>query len=78
MGLGRLLLIVLLAGLAYLVYQRYIRKLIDRHKDPQHDKKKINKTVRCQHCQLHLPEHEAIQHHGRYYCSQEHLEKDVQ
>lgn len=33
------------------------------------------KMVRCKLCQLHIPENEALQKAGEYYCSQEHLEE---
>lgn len=33
------------------------------------------KMVRCKVCQLHIPENEALQKAGEYYCSQEHLEE---
>ncbi|HFD33088.1 MAG TPA: hypothetical protein ENJ28_10350 [Gammaproteobacteria bacterium] len=33
------------------------------------------KMVRCEVCQLHIPEGEALQKNGHFYCSQEHLEK---
>ena len=33
------------------------------------------KMVRCKVCQLHIPENEALQNAGDYYCSQEHLEE---
>ncbi len=31
----------------------------------------------CAHCGLHIPEDEAIRHHGKPYCCREHAEKDV-
>ena len=33
------------------------------------------KMVRCKVCKLHIPENEALQKAGEYYCSQEHLEE---
>jgi uncharacterized protein len=34
------------------------------------------RMVRCQNCQVHLPEHQAIQSGQRWYCSREHLDAD--
>lgn len=31
--------------------------------------------VRCQHCQLYLPQHQAIQRHNQWYCSNEHADQ---
>lgn len=33
------------------------------------------KMVRCDVCQLHIPEDEALQKNGHFYCSQQHLDK---
>jgi uncharacterized protein len=30
--------------------------------------------VRCAHCNLHVPQREALEHSGNWYCSQPHLE----
>jgi uncharacterized protein len=32
--------------------------------------------VRCARCGLHVPEREALQHAGRYYCSAQHKLED--
>ena len=32
--------------------------------------------VRCSHCGTHLPQPEALQRKGRYYCCKEHLLAD--
>ena len=73
MGLGRLLIIVIIIWLGYLLYKRIIASSAQKKK-PRHPS--IKNTVRCAHCQLHIPEHEALFHNGRYYCSQQHLELD--
>lgn len=28
--------------------------------------------VRCAHCAVHLPQTDAVAHHGRYYCCAQH------
>ena len=73
MGLGRLLTILILVWLGYLVYRRFI-STSSKHK--KSGTRSVEKTVRCAHCQLHIPEQEALSRNGRYYCSQEHLELD--
>ena len=32
--------------------------------------------VQCAHCGIYIPEHEALSHAGRFYCSQAHLDDD--
>ena len=73
MGLGKLLTVLILVWLGYLLYKRLIAPT-GKNKKPRN--KTIENTVRCAHCQLHIPEHEALFHDGRYYCSQQHLELD--
>jgi uncharacterized protein len=38
----------------------------------------VQNMVRCARCGLHVPEREAIQHGGRYYCSAQHQIEDDQ
>ena len=33
---------------------------------------KLDNMVRCDHCGLHIPEHEAFQEHDKFFCSAEH------
>jgi len=75
MGFGRLLTILILIGLGYLLYKRFIAAPKSSQKSV---KKDVEKTVRCAHCQLHIPINEAVSRNGRYYCSQQHLELDQQ
>jgi len=39
-------------------------------------REQVGRMVQCHHCGLYLPEQEAFQESGRYYCSREHLRKD--
>jgi uncharacterized protein len=36
----------------------------------------VQNIVRCARCGLHVPEREALQHAGRYYCSEQHRLED--
>ena len=36
----------------------------------------VENIVRCARCGLHVPEQEALQHAGRYYCSAQHKLED--
>ncbi len=75
MGLGRIITILFFVWLGYFLYRRYIRGYVEKREQKKSSQQKsIENTVRCAHCDLHLPEHEAIRQNGRYYCSQEHAD----
>lgn len=72
--------ILAIAVLVWLLL-RMIKKQIDQYKANKvasQGKEQIGTMVRCQHCGLHIPKHEAIESANQYYCSQEHrkLEQD--
>lgn len=70
MGLIRLIIIALIV---YLIIQIVKRWMANKKSKPAIEDE--TKMVRCKVCKLHLPENEALQHSGEYYCSQEHLEE---
>ncbi|MDH5259470.1 MAG: metallothionein [Gammaproteobacteria bacterium] len=69
MSLIRLLVIALIV---YLVIQIFKRWMANKSNTPLENQEE--KMVACDICQLHIPENEALQKDGKYYCSQEHLE----
>jgi uncharacterized protein len=70
--MGQLLrLIIILFGL-WLVLKIIKRALAIHEKHPSR-KPSIASMVACAHCGVHLPESEAIQKDGKYYCCEEHL-----
>ena len=73
MGIVRLITIALIIYLAIILYKRWAAS---QQKNVPRQKKINANMVRCEICQLHVPENEALQHNGRYYCSQKHLEQD--
>ncbi len=70
MNLIRLLVIGLII---YLVLRIFKRWAANKNQKKQTKVEHI-KMVRCKVCQLHLPENDALQKNGDFYCSQEHLE----
>ncbi len=73
MTLIRILIIALLAWLLL----RMIKNQINRYQLRQKgNKAQIQTVVRCQHCKLHIPKHEAITSENKYYCCKEHLRLD--
>jgi len=68
--------------IGWLIY-RFIRQSLPSNKPTNtHSATKptqaIEQMVRCQVCDLHVPQTEAIEDHGRYYCSEDHRRRDQQ
>ena len=74
MGLIRFLIIVLLVWLAV----RYIKRWLDAPpaKRQKPKAKQVESFVACHTCGLHIPQQEAIEHAGHYYCSEAHRDAD--
>lgn len=71
MNLIRLIVIALIIYLVLQIFKRWAASKSSTTSLP-----KETKMVQCKVCQLHLPENEALQRNGEFYCSQEHLEKN--
>lgn len=70
MNLIRLIVIALIIYLVIQIFKRWAA-----NKNSTLSTSKETKMVRCKVCQLHIPENEALQRAGNFYCSQEHLEE---
>ena len=70
MNLIRLIVIALIIYLVFQIFKRWAANKSSTTPTP-----KETKMVRCKICQLHIPENEALQRNGEFYCSQEHLEE---
>ena len=70
MTLIRILLIALVVWLLLRMIKNWANRASLAQKT---DKEQIETVVRCQHCGLHIPKHEALESDNKYYCSQEHL-----
>jgi len=69
MALIRILVIALVVWLLIRMLRNWMdRKAVKRSTTPE----QINTVVRCAHCGLHIPQQEAIQVEGHYYCCKEH------
>ncbi len=71
-GLLRIAIIVFVAFLAYRLVKSWLAKL---DKPSTNSKEKIDTMVRCEYCEVHVPQNEAINKDGRWYCSDEHAAK---
>jgi len=71
MNLFRLLVIVAIVWLSYRIYQNWkVSKQISTKKTDNDTG--IKQMVQCAKCGVHLPEQEAINASGNYYCCEEH------
>ena len=74
MGIFRLIILLAIAFFAYRLFMAWKRS--SQRPTEKQRPEQVESVVRCHHCQLHIPENEAIEYQGRYYCSQKHLEQD--
>lgn len=72
MGLIRL---IIIAVVGYLIW-RAVSSLLSKPRTgtaPQPRRNQDSETMRrCEHCGVHVPEHQAFSHNGLHFCSQDH------
>jgi uncharacterized protein len=71
MNVARLAIIAVAVWLAIYLLRRALHYLTPS-KTASTPTESAKNMVRCAQCGLHLPESEAIAHHGHYFCCQEH------
>ena len=72
----RLILLIAAIVVLVLLVKRILAASRDDEGDRQRRIKKGEDMVRCDHCGLHVPQHEAIRAGGKVYCSEEHRRLD--
>ncbi len=73
MGLVRLVVMFIIAWLIYSLTRRWLASLDQEQKSGR--SAHIETMVRCADCGLHVPQNEALQAQGKYYCSDEHRKR---
>ena len=53
------------------------KRLWQKPQSPARHSQKNERMVQCANCGIYIPEQEALQRAGHYYCSQAHLDKDI-
>ena len=71
----RLLIVILLLVLLFALLKRLFSGRLFPGKGPGAGESRIAKMVQCDYCQLYIPQGNALQHAGRYYCCAEHKNK---
>lgn len=72
MILIRFIIIALIIYLLIQIFKRWSAKMNESSAEKMVQDKKM---VRCDICRLHVPENEALEKNGTYYCCQEHYEQ---
>lgn len=72
MNLIRLIVIALIIYLVIQIFKRWAAN--KRSTSSSSQQNNGNKMVKCETCHLHIPESDALQKNGQFFCSQEHLE----
>jgi uncharacterized protein len=52
------------------------KRLMQKPQAPARRSQKNEHMVQCANCGIYIPEQEALQQDGQYYCSQAHLDED--
>jgi len=66
--------LIVIALIIYLVLRIFKRWAANKNQLSSQQQDKHKKMISCEICQLHIPEDEALQRDGKFYCSQSHLE----
>lgn len=74
MGLIRLLIWIFIIWMAISFIKRWLNSPSKKPRAPK--AKRIETFVACHKCGLHIPQQEAIESQGRYYCSESHRDTD--
>jgi len=74
MSLIRIIVIGLIIYLVIQIFKRWSanKAAIQKKSKPEYLEQNM---VSCEICQLHVPQDEALEQSGKYYCSQKHLDQ---
>jgi uncharacterized protein len=66
--------LIVIALIVYLLIQIFKRWAANKNSNAAPSRDKQKNMVKCDVCQLHIPEQEALQRDNKYFCSQAHLD----
>lgn len=69
----RTLVIIIVLALIVIIAKR----LLQKPQTPARRSRNNEHMVQCANCGIYIPEQEALQRAGRFYCSQTHLDEDL-
>jgi len=80
MGIVRLITIAAVIWVVWFLLKRFQEKLAHRREHQQVSRKKSNPVSnikKCTVCGVHVPESEALEHNGQYFCSLAHKKANL-
>lgn len=72
MGLIRLLIYLFIIWLAVSFFKRLLHSPAKSNPKKNNSSRQVESFVACHKCGLHIPQQEAIEHNGHYYCCRAH------
>ena len=66
--------LIVIALIIYLLIQIFKRWAANKNSSSSEQQQNSTVMVQCKTCKLHIPENEALEKDGDFYCSQAHLE----
>lgn len=66
--------LIVIALIIYLLIQIFKRWAANKNTSSSEQQQNSTVMVQCKTCKLHIPENEALQKDGDFYCSQAHLD----
>ncbi|MGI9321203.1 MAG: PP0621 family protein [Thiogranum sp.] len=66
--------LIYLLGIALVIW--ILMRLAKTPRVEEKSTKKVGDMVRCRHCGMYIPRHEAVQDSDHYYCCTEHRDED--
>ena len=66
--------LIVIALIIYLVFHMFKSWAKNKKSVSSEKQDKLKNMVQCEVCKLHLPEDEALQRDGHFFCSQAHLD----
>ena len=77
MGLIRLVILGVIFFLAYYIFKKlFFSKSNGKSSDKLNSNPETQTMVKCHLCGMHLPQGQALLSNSRYYCCEDHLQKD--
>ena len=69
MGLIKLIIVLFIGWILYSLFRRWQNQLPKSSSDSD---EKIDTMVKCAECGVHVPQQNAIEYKGHFFCSKEH------
>ena len=75
MGITRLIIIIGIIWLVWFFYKRFQQKIAERDRTASEKENQVSSVKKCAVCGVHVPEAEALEDNGLYFCCAAHKNK---